>query len=52
VPVDHPDQPYAGQLVAFDGGHQLIGTVWCDDVPDRLCDPIPVHRSGDQLRAG
>lgn len=52
VAASHPDQPYAGQLVAFGDGHVLLGTVWRDDGPDHLCDPIPVRRDGDGLRAG
>jgi len=50
VPADHRDQPYAGQLIPFGGGHVLIGTVWRDDGPDLLCDPILVTRDGDGLR--
>lgn len=52
VAADHPVQPYAAQLVAFGGAHVLVGTVWRSDGPDYLCDPIPVHRDGDGLRAG
>ena len=49
VAADHPVQPYAGQVLAIADGHVLIGTVWREDGPDQLCDPIPVIRDGDGL---
>lgn len=49
VAADHPVQPYAGQVIGFGGSHALLGTVWRDDGPDLLCDPIPVVRQGDRL---
>ena len=51
VPAGHPVQPYAAQLVALEGGLQLIGTVWSEDGPDHLSDPIPIRRDGDRLVA-
>lgn len=49
VAADHPVQPYAGQVIVFRGRPVLIGTVWRDDEPDFLCDPIPLTREGDRL---
>ena len=49
VAADHPVQPYAGQVIGFGGRHVLIGTVWRDQEPDLLCDPIPLIRDGDRL---
>lgn len=47
VPVVHPDrlkQPYAGQIVCWEGSRYLLGTVWAhdNDEPDYICDPIPI----------
>lgn len=51
VDEHHAQQPYAGQLVAFEGGHVLLGTLWRPGVPDAISDPITVVREGDRLRA-
>jgi beta-fructofuranosidase len=49
VPVDHPDHPYAGQVLDVDGRAYLAGTVWQDDAPDYLNTPIPLRRVGNRL---
>ncbi len=49
VPADHPQQPYAGQVVALGGRAHLIGTLWRDDGPDAISDPVALRRDGDRL---
>lgn len=49
VAADHPQQPYAGQLVRHSGRWLLLGTLWREGEPDALSDPIEVGRVGDRL---
>lgn len=49
LPVDHPDQLYAGQILTIVSDHYLMGTVWQDDAPDYLTNAIPIIRDGRRL---
>lgn len=49
IPADHPQQPYACQVVTIRGRGYLIGTVWNDDGPDYLSDPVRISRVDDLL---
>lgn len=51
VPADHRQMPYAGQVVVVDGCPNLLGTLWHDDRPDALSDPLPLALDGDRLVA-
>jgi hypothetical protein len=44
IPPDYHLQPYANQLVFWQGQAYLLGTVW-NDQQDFICDPIPVEFS-------
>jgi beta-fructofuranosidase len=50
IPPDYPVQPYANQLVFWQGGAYLLGTVWNDE-QDYICDPIPVEFTSTGIRA-
>ncbi len=41
LPIDYQVQPYANQIVFWQGQPFLLGTVWNDE-QDFICDPIPV----------
>lgn len=41
VPPDFPEQPYACQIVQWQGKWYLLGTVW-NETQDYVCDPMPV----------
>ena len=45
IPPDHPVQPYANQLVFWQGGAYMLGTVWNDD-QDFICDPLAIEFTG------
>jgi hypothetical protein len=49
IPANHPQQPYACQVVTIRGRGYLIGTVWNDDGPDYLSDPVSISRVDDLL---
>ena len=49
IPTTYPVQPYACQIVEFNGEHYLLGTVW-NDLQDFISDPIPLVVQGDRLR--
>lgn len=49
VSPDHPDQPYAGQVIKFKGEHYLLGTVWRDSEPDYVSDPIAIEARDGSL---
>lgn len=49
IPVDHPDQLYAGQVLEVGGRSYLAGTVWRDDSFDYLNTPIPLRCIGNRL---
>ena len=42
IPPDYHLQPYANQIVFWQGQAYLLGTVW-NDKQDFICDPIPVE---------
>ena len=52
VPPDYPVQPYAGQIVEWQGHHYLMGKI---KVPENngnaVCDPIEVAFDADGVRA-
>lgn len=49
VAADHPQQPYAAQVVELGGHHHLLGTLWRDGHPDAISDPCLLQRDGDRL---
>ena len=51
IPPDYPLQPYANQVVCWQGQHFLLGTVW-NDTQDFICDPLPLvfSEQGVQLK--
>lgn len=51
IPAEHPQQPYACQVVTLHGQAHLIGTVWNNDGPDYLSDPVAIGRIGRLLEA-
>jgi hypothetical protein len=49
VPIEYPDQIYAGQILDVGGRSYVAGTVWRDDSFDYLNTPIPLQRVGNRL---
>jgi beta-fructofuranosidase len=49
ISPDYPVQPYANQLVFWQGEAYLLGTVWNDE-QDYICDPIPVEFTATGIR--
>lgn len=47
IPPDYPVQPYANQVVFWQGRGYLMGTVWNygNEEQDCICDPIPLQFS-------
>ena len=39
------EQLYAGQLVTVGDATYLLGSVWPDEEPEFVCDPVPVRRA-------
>lgn len=48
VPEESEQQPYAGQIVEFNGSQYLLGTVWNDE-QDFVSDPFHVNNVGGRL---
>lgn len=48
--TDSMGNPYACEPVYFKGHYYLLGTLWHEDKPDAVCDPIPIRPTANGFK--